>query len=479
VKPLLLLIAFLLLGFAAPASACVQPALEPCDLAADFNLGEGTRVIQATVTVPPESLPLERPLTVQIAALSSSELRWNGSLVGRNGVLGDDADAEQPGRYFSSFTVPASLVRRGENQLSVRLSAEHLWLPVGRPIHLLTVGLYETPALPGRAWYLPALLALGALTAAFAYFAFSAAHVPRRDRTALLLAAIAATCLLQLGAEVSRAFVDYSYPWYLGRLSAIAVLAMSTAVLMGGYASERFVPRRRGLSVTLTALAGGASLLLPSFDLKAIGALSAGFIALGACGLAGATRRASGAGWAVAASILALLLIAWQPASFLDRTYYLMMAALLVSLVVQQVKALHAARAGLSRLEARLRQTEAAGDPIVSLKQGARVYRVVRSDILFARAADDYCNVHLKGGREILVTTTLGRLLELLSGTLVRVHKSYAVSRAEVVNIQPRPGSGRQISLTNGSVVPVGRNYCRGGKLEEAFPPTEAAAQPR
>jgi DNA-binding LytR/AlgR family response regulator len=220
------------------------------------------------------------------------------------------------------------------------------------------------------------------------------------------------------------------------------------------------------------------TLLLPSFDLKAISALSVAFVALGACGLVGSRRGASGAGLATAVSIAALLLIAWQPASFLDRTYYLLMAAFLVALVAQQVKALQAARAGISRLEARLRDAEAAGEPIVSLKHGARVYRVVRSDILFARAADDYCNVHLKDGHEILVTTTLGRLLLLLPETLVRVHKSYAVSRAEVVAVQPRPGSGRQIMLKDGSVVPVGRNFCTGGELEGAFAPVQAASKP-
>jgi DNA-binding LytR/AlgR family response regulator len=476
VKLLLLLTALLLFGLAEPARACVQPASTPCDLRADFSPG-GSRVIEATVTVPAGALPLERPLTVRIAALASSELFWNGSLVGRNGAPANDAGIEQPGRYFVSFTVPASLVRPGENQVWIRLSAEHLWLPVERPIHLLTVGLYETPALPGRTWYLPALLALGALTAVFAYFAFSAVHLPRFHPSALLLPGIAAACMLQLGAEVSRAFVEYSYPWYLGRLFAIAVLAMVTAVLVGAYAAERFVPERRAMIVAATAVASFVTLLLPSFDLKAISALSVAFVTLGACGLIGSRRGASGAGLAAAVSIAALLLIAWQPASFLDRTYYLLMAAFLVALVAQQVKALQAARAGISRLEARLRDAEAAGEPIVSLKHGARVYRVVRSDILFARAADDYCHVHLKDGHDILVTTTLGRLLLLLPETLVRVHKSYAVSRAEVVAVQPRSGSGRQIMLKDGSVVPVGRSFCKGGELEGAFAPVQAASK--
>jgi hypothetical protein len=255
--------------------------------------------------------------------------------------------------------------------VSVRLSAERLWLPVRQPVHFITIGLYETPTLPGRARYLPALLALGALAAAFAYFAVSAVQSARRERQALLLAAVAGAGMLQLGAEVSRTFVDYAYPWHLGRLVAIAVMAAVTALLIGAYGSERFIRERRGRILALTAIASLASLLLvPSFDLKAIGALFAGFVALGLCGLAGLKRGVPGAGWAMAGSVAAVLLIALDPAAFLDRNHHLLMAAMLVSLVVTQVGALRSARGRLSQLETRLREAEEAGEPIVSLRQG-------------------------------------------------------------------------------------------------------------
>ncbi len=65
----------------------------------------------------------------------------------------------------------------------------------------------------------------------------------------------------------------------------------------------------------------------------------------------------------------------------------------------------------------------------------------------------------LKDGRTLLVTTSLGRLLERLPDRFVRVHKSYAVNRLHVASRAPRPGGGRVLNLSDGSSVPVGRSY--------------------
>ncbi|MDQ4088228.1 MAG: hypothetical protein M3177_09520, partial [Pseudomonadota bacterium] len=174
---LLALLPLLLLAVAPRPMVCAQPADHHCGIGdlADLRLGEGVATAARIIRVGPDRLPLERPLTVRIAALASSEVRWNGQLIGRNGVPGGDRASEIPGRYFASFVVPPTLVRPGENFVTVRLSAEHLWLPVRRPVHILDVGPYDTSELPGRSVYLPALLALGAIAAAFAWFAAAAA----------------------------------------------------------------------------------------------------------------------------------------------------------------------------------------------------------------------------------------------------------------------------------------------------------------
>lgn len=463
VRPLFALLALLLLTAAAHAQPCIQPATRPCAIAPahQLRLQPGINVVSRAVIIPPESLPLERPLAVTMAALASSEVYWNGRLVGRNGMPSATRSGERPGRYFASITVPAALLRPGVNHVTVRMSAEHLWLPVMRPVHRLEIGAYETPVLPDRSHYLPALLMLGAIAAAFVYFA--AAAIGARERGPLLLAAIAGTAMIQLGLEVSRAFIAYFYPWHLARVSGIALVAAATAVLVAAYAAERFAPRFRRRAIGATA---GISLVFilfaPPFDFKAMGAILTGIAALGFCGVIGVRHRIPKAHLAVVASVAALFLMYWQTTGFLDQAYYVLLAFLLVALVAEQVGTLRAARAEGSRaaaLEQQLREAEAKGEAIVQLKHGNRVHRVALSDILFARGADDYCEVRLKDGRDLLVTTGLTGLQKSRPADFVRVHKSYVVNRALVQRVEPRPGGGRVLALDGGAVVPVGRSY--------------------
>lgn len=471
-KALLALLTLLLLLCAVPAAACVQPAAGPCAIA-DVNaltLGPGVTEIRQVVSVPAAALPLERPLTVRVAALASSEVLWNGRPIGHNGMPGENRGSERPGRYFAVFTVPRSLVRPGANLVSVRMSSEHLWLPVQRPVHLLAIGLYETPELPGRSHYLPALLALGAITAAFTYFAVAAfGRSGSREPRAVLLTSIAGAAILQLLFEVSRAFIAYSYPWHMARVSAIAVTAAITAVLGAAYAADRFGSDRswkRRIVAATSILALASLVLVPWFDLKAMGAILVGALALGFCGLDGKRRGRRGALWAAAASLAAVVLMLWEVTAFLDRTYYLLLAALLVALVAEQVASLRRTRAErdeearrAAALAERIAKAEREGEPIVALRNGSRIRRVAQEDILYVRAADDYCDVMLTDGRALLVTMSLAQLLATLPERFVRVHKSYAVNRAHVTGAASRPGGGRVLTLGERAAVPVGRSY--------------------
>ena len=467
VKRLIACLAWLLIGAAPPQAPCAQPSPVYCRIGepADIRLDEGVVTARRTVRVAPAALPLERPLTVTIAALASAEVLWNGRVVGRNGIPAEDRASEVPGRYFYTVDVPPRLVRAGDNVVEVRLSGRHLWLPVMRPVHILSIGPYETPELPGRSAYLPALLALGAIAGAFIYFAAGA--FAGGQRGALLLAGIAATAMLQLLAEVSRAFISLSYPWALARVTAIAVVAAATAVMLAAYAAQRFAPRRKTAAVAAVAFAGAASVvLIPAFDFKALGAILAGLISLAASAGAAVRRGAWTARAAAAFAAAAMALMVWESTAFLDQGYYLVVAAGLVALVAEQVQILRRAREErdsetrrASALAERLARAEREGEPILALRDGSRTRRVAESDLLYVRAADDYCEAVLTGGQTVLVTMTLVRFLETLPPRFVRVHKSFAVNRAHVAAIAPRAGGGRELRMSDGMSVPIGRSY--------------------
>lgn len=469
-KPLLALFAFFLVAAAAPLRQegirICDPACRPIADLTEVPLTGRETVLKRTIRVDPAAMPLARTPMVLLVAMASSEVRWNATVIGRNGVPGRNRAAERPGRFIATFMVPARLVRPGANEVSVRMSAHHLWLPVRRPVHQLEILPYGTDPLPGLAYYLPALLTLGALLGAGIYFA-SAASSDRRNRGALLLAGIALCATLQLLIEVSRAFIAYTYPWHLARVSAIALLAAATVTLIAAYASSRLVPGRGRLVVAATALLSLASLLfVPWYDLKALGAMLAGALALAACGAGGWGRNRSEAAGALAAAAAILALMAHELTLFLDRSWFIILALLLVLLAARQVGALKRARherdverALSAALAERLSRAERSGEPIVSLKDGSRTHRVGESDIIFVRAADDYCEVALADGRTLLATSGLARLLEALPPRIVRVHKSYAVNRSHVLSVATRPGGGRLLMLSNGESIPVGRSY--------------------
>jgi len=488
VKPLLALLALLMLVAAAPpietgpVRVCAAGGQGPCRPTelVDLKLTGAETIIFRRVRVDPKALPLSRPLMVWITAMASSEVRWNGVLVGRNGIPGADSASEQPGRFVATFEVPAAFVRPGENVVTARLSAHHLWLPVERTVHAFFVTPYETPVLPGLTDYLPALLTLGALAAAAFYFGATA--LGRRERRSALLASIAILAMIQLGLEVLRVFVAYPYPWHLVRVAAIALLAAATSVLVAGWAADRFARAWwKPVWVATSAVAVASLLLVPWYDIKAMAAILAGLVAVAACAAHGLRRGRPKAAVALGGAILVTGLMVWQLTVFLDQAYYLSVAAMLVALVVEQVATLRLTRqhgdAETKRaadLEDRLRRAEAAGEIIVELKDGARLHRVPESDIVRIQAADDYCDVFLADGRSLLVTTTLAKLLANLSDRFLRVHKSHAIALAHSVSTAPRDGGGRSVTLDDGSAVPIGRTF--GDSVAAALGPSTSGA---
>ena len=67
----------------------------------------------------------------------------------------------------------------------------------------------------------------------------------------------------------------------------------------------------------------------------------------------------------------------------------------------------------------------------------------------------------LTGGRDLMVTQTMARLLATLPPRFMRVHKSHAVNRVHVTGAAPRPGGGTLLMMSDGREIPVGRAYAR------------------
>jgi len=441
-----------------------RPVCEPMGRDNTSLRGSPEFLLVTEVDIAPAAVRSDRPIMVALVAMAASEVRWNGVVIGRNGRPGPDAAREVPGRFTAVHIVPHELVRPGRNVVTARISSHHLPLPVVNAVHMFAVADYVDPLRYGLMAYLPALLMMGVLAVAGIYFTVTTL-LDRAERGAPLLAALAWLTALQLAVETARVFINYPYPWHVIRVGAIAVLAALTAVAAAAWVVRRLDTPRPGWVVAATAaLALAAVLVMPGYDNKAEFAIAAGFAAIGLCGAEAGWRRQRRDGWiALALAVAATLVWLWQGNRFLDGAWYLIVAGVLGLLVAGQVRALSRARAGQGAEAARADEAEALlarrDAAMASIRDGTRTHRVPTAAIVALQAADDYSEVRLEGGRRLLSTASLSQTLAELPGDFVRVHKSWAVNAAHIASIGPGPGGRRVVTLSDGTIVPVGRAF--------------------
>lgn len=115
------------------------------------------------------------------------------------------------------------------------------------------------------------------------------------------------------------------------------------------------------------------------------------------------------------------------------------------------------------RLEKALRRFwQPTGEPERETRQlafeaGRGVEIIAADDILFFKGADKYSEATLKDGSVKFHSKSLNRLEDILSERFIRSHKSYLVSANAVRTLRSLEGSRYEISLADGSSLPVGR----------------------
>lgn len=93
------------------------------------------------------------------------------------------------------------------------------------------------------------------------------------------------------------------------------------------------------------------------------------------------------------------------------------------------------------------------------IQDGARLIRVPVADILAVRSAGNYVEFVLADERRPLMRSSLGAVLEGLSGHgFVRCHKSWVVNRARVTGLKPE-GSGDYAVELGALEAPLSRRY--------------------
>lgn len=413
-------------------------------------------------------LPETAPVGLFVSAKTSSAAWLNGAYLGANGAPGADPPSERPGRMDAVFYVPHDAVRDGENELVMRMSAQHGFLHLNYPIHWLVLGRYADPSRAILGAYWPSMITFGAFLLSAIYFGVSTFRRAASNSGLLLLLSLLA--IAQLALETARGLIPYAYPFHDLRLVLITACAAAFGLCLFFHTVRRFLERRRTPVLLAGAAATALAVILPSgFDAKAVFGLMAPTALSAAIAIQAALgKQPSARAYAIALALfigLALLLFFVSSAYFLDFGFFYCVAGLLLFLIGQQAalfakeRALHLDAADRARrLELALAQARQKDAPErLTLQSAGKTEIVNAAAIVYVKGAGDYAEITLGDGKRKLYLAKLHELESALPQTFLRVHRSYLVNTDYVQSLTRQSSGVGALLLKTGDEVPVSR----------------------
>jgi LytTr DNA-binding domain len=426
--------------------------------------------IKAKLTITSEMLTNQKPYSVYVSGKASSQVYFNGELIGQNGTPSPFASEEVPGKIDSRFYVPPSLINKADNELVLLLSSHHGFIKLKSPLNFIGFGEYSdlSSLLQTSTW--SSFIPLGALILGTLYFAASCFSPIQRNnnRLFLLMSLFAAS---QLIAELSRTLVSYDYPLHDYRLLAIVSLAFAFGVCLLTYMACNFSVKRKktwifsGSLLTLVSLC-----IIPGFDSKtAIAILIPCLVSIAII-----VRHIVTTGSKQPLSYLVVFVflgitIIFDLNRFHDLQFYYITTGVLGFLFVQRAFMLNREQRKrryeeqqVAKLQLKLEQNQQKIKPNkIKINSAGKIELVSTNEIAFCKAAGDYVEIHLMDKREKLFSGNLKELEKLLPTTFLRVHRSYVVNIDDVLCLKKQGAESGQgigcLELTSGHQVPVSR----------------------
>lgn len=109
------------------------------------------------------------------------------------------------------------------------------------------------------------------------------------------------------------------------------------------------------------------------------------------------------------------------------------------------------------------------------VRHAGQLERIQVEDIRAIHGADDYSELELVSGARRLHEKSLEKLARSMSGGFLRIHRSHIVNLAFVQSLAAMAGSRYQLTLTDGSRLPVGRKWI--ASVRQAFSDATARHQ--
>jgi len=390
-----------------------------------------------------------QPLALYLSGLFSAEVFWDGEPIGAKGEPGASKAVEVPGPIDAVIYIPDYLAGGKNHVLTLRISSFYAGYAADQMIHQIALGGFRSDPRRELRYYAPILLIAGLLV--ILSFQFFRIGYDAGAKAPLALGLFSLGLLMQLLAEISRAYLNYEYDWHVFRsfiMWAGAFLA-GTSLLAFLYLRTRWrFLKIAGAIIVLAALYylwardGYDSKIIAALQVFALGPVAALVWQI-------RNRRYDSAIFASALMVIAWLAgIAISPVVFLDRGYYLVSAVFLVLTWVWIWKGTLAPET--------VAPAETRGNYFLP-KTGGKTERVPLKHVLYLRAAGNYCELMCRGGRTILHHLRLGDVMAGGPSGFLRVHKTYAVNLDAVVKVNSKPGSRYTVTLTDGNTIPVSR----------------------
>lgn len=411
---------------------------------------------------------LTPPYGIFVLGKAASRVYFNDVIIGENGLPAANK-SEIPGLMDTSFYLPEHLLKETNNQLVMHLSGQHSLVTLGRPIHIIAVGEYTNAQQFMQRSGMLGLVLIGAFFVGCFYFAMVSKSAPG-ETSYRLFSALCFIAALQLGVELSRGFISYTYPWQDIRLLSVTALSCVFGILLLSYSSLKLVPEKAihwiygGSIITLLAV-----IFSPGFDLKTTAGIFFPMLvsSLQIAQLWYKSRDKSLLNWLLV-QLIVFTIILMTSSGFHEIFYFMLVGLLLCYLFARHAKSyrrqqfqMQQDQTLIAKLEYRLaqnQQTKTAAKLDISL--GGKTELVEVSNIAFCKAAGDYVELHLLGFDEKLFSGSMKQLESKLPETFLRVHRSYLVNLNEVQTLSTNAQNeqaANQLQLSNGKSVPVSR----------------------
>ncbi|MFT4924708.1 MAG: hypothetical protein ACI8WB_000792 [Phenylobacterium sp.] len=215
---------------------------------------------------------------IRSSAVASYELYWDGVLIGRSGVVGQNRDTEVAGPLDLASPIPVTLYTPGKHVISMRMSNYHSVQPIRGQHMYFWVGSFEKVASIHHKRNAVPIMILGGLLI-IALYCLQLHFIYARDTALLLFSLLCFVVSALLVAEIWRGTLGYAYPWQLPRLRAINLLTFLVACLLPLFLLYHFALKHKqkimaGLIVVLLCV----EVLVRGYDEISIAMFTAAFV---------------------------------------------------------------------------------------------------------------------------------------------------------------------------------------------------------